>query len=69
MDLRKIVHELTLEKQRLDEAIEALERLSNGNSRRKHSLDKSGSRLQAKQESNGVLDPSSPILPNQFAGG
>ena len=30
MDLRKIIHELELEKQRLDQAIMALERLSAG---------------------------------------
>jgi hypothetical protein len=30
MDLRKIIHELEIEKQRLDEAIIALERLSTG---------------------------------------
>jgi hypothetical protein len=30
MDLRKIIHELEIEKQRLDEAIIALERLSAG---------------------------------------
>lgn len=36
MDLRRIIHELEIEKQRLDEAIMALERLSNGNSHRRN---------------------------------
>ena len=35
MDLRKIIHELELEKQRLDQAIMALERLSAGTKSRR----------------------------------
>ncbi|HSU30427.1 MAG TPA: hypothetical protein VLJ11_04270 [Bryobacteraceae bacterium] len=35
MDLHKIIHELQIEKQRLDEAIIALEKLSNGGSHRR----------------------------------
>jgi hypothetical protein len=35
MDLHKIIHELQIEKQRLDEAIIALEKLSNGGAHRR----------------------------------
>jgi hypothetical protein len=35
MDLRKIIHELEIEKQRLDQAIMALERLSAGTESRR----------------------------------
>ena len=40
MDLRKIIHELELEKQRLDQAILALERLSAATGARRSDADK-----------------------------
>ena len=35
MDLQKIIHELEVERQRLDEAIQALERLSAGKAKKR----------------------------------
>jgi len=68
MDLRKIIHELELEKQRLDEAITALERLSDGNTRRNRTSRKRAPRLQGGPEHITMPEPSSPALPAQSAG-
>lgn len=50
MDLRKIIHELEIEKERLDEAILALEKLSGRMGRRRRSSHRDGTPFPAGQE-------------------
>ena len=68
MDLRKIIHELELEKQRLDEAIAALEKLVSGKSRRTRLSSESGFHFVGGQENSVRPDSPSPVLPAQSAG-
>jgi hypothetical protein len=59
MDLHKIIHELQLEKQRLDEAIIALEKLSNGGSHRRGRPHNKGEAPKSQEHPN-TSEPSSP---------
>lgn len=69
MDLRKIIYELELEKQRLDEAITALERLSGVHARRKRSSGgKSAAHFAAGQEPVPAAEPALPSMPAQSVG-